>query len=140
MTYFVIETVIVLQSIMTNAQKPSVTNKLPVMTELDEKTCIVDYSKSFLIPNFEMVSAVTVYTDHRSIGTATRENIDNALKDGFQKLEQNYKIKVKASPCQIHKFFVQIVLNDSYSSSIKTLESEFEPNNYTQVSQINRIE
>ena len=136
MTCVAVIKLILLKIILSKAQPPSVTDILPVMTELDEKTCVVDYSQSFLIPNFEMVSAVTVYTEYRSIGTATRENIDNPLKENYQKLEKNYKIKVKANPCKTHTFNVVIVFNESYSSSIKTLESVYEPNNYTQVSDI----
>ena len=93
----------------------------------------MDYSKSFIVPDFGLIKAVSVIEGLFNRATATTENIDGTLDpEKFQKLENNFRIQFKLNPCKRHKFLVRIVLAGE-TIFIDSNESSYRPESYREV-------
>ena len=96
-------------------QKPLKTETLPTMEMLDDDHVMVEYEKSFIIPEFSEIKSISVYLGNRNIAVATREDISYSVNNHlkiFQKLEKKTKLKGKLNPCKVNKFFVRITFDD----------------------------
>lgn len=120
---------------------PRATGIPPRMLMLDNETSVVDYSNSFIIPEFYKVMAVVVFTDKtKNIGTATREIMNSNVGTNFEKLRENYSVKVKVNPCQRISYFVRIIYNGTNSSHIDSEETQNEPQYCNRVSIVDFIQ
>ena len=122
---------------VTSSDIPSKTGKPSVMEFLDSEYVLVDYSASFDIPDFSIITAVSVYKENKIYGIANRDYTDgdnDRFNDRFyQPLVKNSKIKAKLDPCFPHSFYVRIIFNISVKYDHLFSENEYNPDNFSQV-------
>eukprot|EP00092_Neocalanus_flemingeri_P079978 GFUD01099685.1.p1 GENE.GFUD01099685.1~~GFUD01099685.1.p1 ORF type:complete len:141 (+),score=34.53 GFUD01099685.1:2-424(+) len=112
------------------SQVPTQTNIKPIMEVLDGEHVLVDYSKSFNIPDFSKIETVVVIVEGgRFYGGATRYYEDS--KD-YQKLVKNEKLKAELNPCQTHTFCVRLYFKED-PTYVDSFQAEYVPETMEQV-------
>eukprot|EP00092_Neocalanus_flemingeri_P003617 GFUD01003881.1.p1 GENE.GFUD01003881.1~~GFUD01003881.1.p1 ORF type:complete len:316 (+),score=99.46 GFUD01003881.1:68-1015(+) len=118
----------VLHCILVTAEKPTRTDKLPVMEALsdDPDHVLVDYAGCFDVQDFGLLDTVSVHVGDKNVGVATRNysepSFANSQKKVYQQLVENAKIKAKLNGCESHKFYVRITFKDEQENT-KTVNS-----------------
>ena len=118
---------------------PAKTNEKPRMfiSSNNPKYLMVEYSRSFIIPNFSDIVSVSLVdlSDGTPHGIATRDDYSGSFRQAgevFDRLVEGEFLKVKMNPCKGQIFLVRLVFRQS-PGSLDSLPSEYKPAKVSQV-------
>ena len=140
--YKMITTVMMLTMMISyvNAIKPLKTGVVPSMEVFDEEHVLIDYVESFIIQDFSMIEAISVYLANttKNIAVATREDFSNTQNKHkiWQNLKEKTKLKGKLNPCQPTEFFVRIVFSGEPGGYLDSAVGVYNPDTVIMVGEL----